>query len=583
MMNRPADHAAAMSSLWMYRTLDRFRRLSYRGKIMIVAFVGTHIPLLGLIAYLVVTTAPDMNYALKMVGVTVLATLVGTGITLFILHLLLRPIVLTSRALHDYIIDRTLPTLPSGFSDTAGTLMADTNYALKRLDETIDHLEHYDAVTALPNRARFVRLLDERIEDADKMPFAVCVLSIERLDDFAATFGQKKFENVLRLCVQQFELTLEHRGALSRVDTRKFALVLETDDPEAISATLVSLDQSLGDLCQERFGVSVDCRSGISLCPLDGRDPQTLLDDATTALDLAVREKARSSFFSNASREVLVERHALERDLGRALDNEGELVLHYQPIVDADGGRIIGAEALIRWQHPTRGMISPGAFIPLAEESDLIKRIGRWTLRTACRQIATWNQQGIGGLQVAVNLSARQFNDPSLLDYVAEILHEFAIEFGTLEVELTETSAMNDAMYTCTIMRKMRELGISIAIDDFGTGYSNMSYLRTMPFNKLKIDREFVQDIASNTDHQAICRALIALAHELNLEVLAEGTETSSEVAMLREQGCSMFQGFYFHKPMPAAEFEALFADEATRPADRRVARETACSDDMPL
>ena len=281
-------------------------------------------------------------------------------------------------------------------------------------------------------------------------------------------------------------------------------------------------------------------------------------DAATRALDVALREASPVAFFSGQSRDALIERHALERDLRRALERDDELVLHYRPVVDADGDAIIGAEALIRWEHPTRGRVSPGEFIPLAEESDLIERIGRWTLRTACRQIARWREQGVSGVKVAVNLSARQFRDPGLLNYVEATIREFAIEPGSLEVELTETSAMNDAASTSAIMGRVRDLGVSIAIDDFGTGYSSMSYLRTMPFNKLKIDREFVQDIAGNADRQAICHALIALARELRLEVLAEGTETESEVRTLREQGCSVFQGFYFHRPMPAEEVGTL-------------------------
>ncbi|ASJ71569.1 putative bifunctional diguanylate cyclase/phosphodiesterase [Granulosicoccus antarcticus] len=563
-MKHSADDASALPSLWMYRTLDRFHRLSYSGKIMFVSFAGTHIPLIALIAYIGVTSASDMDYALKMVGVALVATLVGTTLSLIMLHHLLRPIVLTSKGLRNYIVDRTLPDLPSGFHDAAGTLMGDADFALRRLDETIDYLEHYDPASALPNRAHFLRLLAERIKNADERPLAVCVLSIERLDHITTTFGQEHGDSYLRQCVRQLQLTLEHHDALSRLDTRTFALMLETDDLDAIRATLEALDRSLSEIYHDQIDVRLGCRSGISLCPLDGCDAQGLLDDAMSALDMTAREQSRFAFFSSASRDALVESHALERDLRRALDNDDELTMHYQPIIE--GETIIGAEALIRWQHPSHGMVSPEAFIPLAEESDLIELIGRWTLRTACRQIAIWREQGIRDQKIAVNLSARQFNDPTLLTYLDETLREFAIRPGTLELEVTETSAMSDAAHASTIMSKVRDLGVSIAIDDFGTGYSSMSYLRTMPFNKLKIDREFVQDIASNADRQAICRTLIALAHELKLEVLAEGTETLSEVTMLREQGCNLFQGFYFHKPMPAEELATLLKREFVLP-----------------
>lgn len=555
-MKHSADNADALSSLWLYRTLDRFHRLGYSGKIMLVAFAGTHVPLIGLVTYIGMASASDFDYALRMLGAALLATLLGTAITLYVMHHLLRPIELTSQGLRNYIADRTLPELPSGFQDAAGTLMADADYALRRLDESIDLLEHYDASSALPNRIHFLHLLAERIKQTELKPLAVCVLNIDRLDPIFTTFGQTYGDELLRQCVHQLQTVLEPRDALSRVDTRTFALILETDDLDTISTTLDALDRSLNHICHDQLDVRFDCRAGISLCPLDGRDAQRLLDAATTALDLDKGELTRYGFFSSASRDALLENHALERDLRRALDNDDELSLHYQPIVSGD--TIIGAEALIRWQHPSRGMVLPGEFIPLAEESDLIEHIGRWTLRTACRQIANWRHQGIDELKIAVNLSARQFNDPTLIDYVGQTLHEFAIEPGSLEVELTETSAMSDAARTSMIMGQVRKLGVSIAIDDFGTGYSSMSYLRTMPFNKLKIDREFVQNIATNTDHQAICRTLIALARELRLEVLAEGTETLSEVEMLREQGCNVFQGFYFYKPMPAGEFATL-------------------------
>ena len=573
-MRHRSEGAAADGSLRLYAALSRLPRLGYGGKIMLVAFLGTHVPLLGIIAFLAVANAPEAGYPWGLVVAALGATLVGAGATLVALHHLLRPVTLVSRGLRAYATHRALPELPSGYTDAAGTLMADAGDALHRLDETLDRLVHRDPVTGLPNRAGFLRALEGRAASAGAAPFSVCALGLERFDDVVSAFGQARSDRVLRLAVQRIASSLGHRVELSRIGAHAFACLLGRADVETATRAFDALDRDLKEFGHDGVDVGLGCRAGIALCPRDGTDPETLLDGATSALDDATRTGRRLAVFSRAGREALAGRYALERDLSRALDGEagdeigagvgsgvggeGGLALHYQPVVDADGGTVVGVEALVRWHHPSFGMLAPAAFIPLAERSALIERLGRWTLATACRQLGLWRGTGLSGLKVAVNLSARQFLDPALPDYLAALLTEHRIEPGRLELELTETSAMSDVESTGAVMARARALGVSIAIDDFGTGYSSMSHLRTMPFDRLKIDREFVQDVATNTDHRAICGALIALARELKLEVLAEGTETSSEVETLRKQGCRVFQGFYFHRPMPAAAVEAL-------------------------
>ena len=556
MMQRPASVTGSVS-LKVYDALARVPRLGYGGKIMLVAFVGTHVPLLGLVIFL---AASGSDPAWPAVLATLLATLLGTGATLLALHHLLRPIALVSRALRAYGLDRTLAELPAGYADEAGTLMADTDHVLRRLDETIERLEHHDPVTGLPNRARFLRALEERVAGAPNVAFPVCAIALERFDDLVSAFGQARADRALRVAARRVEDALGHRVALSRIGTNAFACLPTDRDAEGVARAIGALDRDLKDLEREGVDASLDCRAGIASYPRDGTEAEALLDAATGALVAATRTGRRLAPFSRAGREVLAARYALERELGRALDGGEGLALHYQPIVDAEGGAVVGVEALVRWHHPTLGTLAPDAFVPLAERSELIERLGRWALATACVQLARWRGTRLAGLKVAVNLSARQFRDPALPEYLAATLARHAIEPGRLELELTETSATSDVERTGRIMARVRELGVSIAIDDFGTGHASMSQLRTMPFDRLKIDREFVQDVATNGDHRAICGALIALAHALRIEVLAEGAETSSEVETLRGQGCRVFQGYYFHRPMPAEAVEALVA-----------------------
>ena len=248
------------------------------------------------------------------------------------------------------------------------------------------------------------------------------------------------------------------------------------------------------------------------------------------------------------------------RDLQRALRDDRELALHYQPMIDVRLRLVVGAEALIRWRHPDLGPLPPARFIALAEESGLIEQLDRWTLRTACGQIRHWREQGVSMPPIAINLSARQFTDPDLPRHVGERVDEYGVQPGSLDVELTETSALDEQPLTIAVMRELRALGVGIAIDDFGTGHASMSRLRSMPFSKLKIDREFVKGVSTNADKRAICRSLIALARELRLDVLAEGTETGEEVEALLAEGCQVFQGYHFHRPMPAAALTRLFA-----------------------
>jgi EAL domain-containing protein (putative c-di-GMP-specific phosphodiesterase class I) len=290
--------------------------------------------------------------------------------------------------------------------------------------------------------------------------------------------------------------------------------------------------------------------------PEDGSDAATLLDRALAAAAQA-GDASPVMLHSAQARQSALHRFGIEQDLRRALDRD-EFTLHFQPVVDVRSRTAVGAEALIRWRHPERGLIAPGEFIGAAETSGLIEPIGLWVLRNACAQVRAWNRTGHDSLRMAINLSARQFLDPDLMAHVVEAINDHGISPAQLEIELTETAAMVDHDHTRRLFTSLRDIGVSIAIDDFGTGFASMSYLRTLPFDKLKIDREFVTNVHKIPQNQAICGALIELSKGLGLKVLAEGTESEEEVRYLVEHGCSLFQGFYFSRPVPGKEFTGL-------------------------
>jgi EAL domain-containing protein (putative c-di-GMP-specific phosphodiesterase class I) len=309
---------------------------------------------------------------------------------------------------------------------------------------------------------------------------------------------------------------------------------------------------------------------GISLYPDDGTSVETLLQHADVAMYHAKRNGGGNlQFFAPQINTLGRERLELENGLRRALV-ERQLLLHYQPKVDVRSGRINGAEALIRWAHPERGLIPPASFIPLAEETGLIIPIGEWVLREACRQAAAWHAAGMPRLQVAVNLSAAQFRQQTLIEVVRSALTDAQLGAAHLEIELTESAVMHDAESSIQILHQLSQLGVRIAVDDFGTGYSSLNYLRRLPLDKLKIDRTFIREINSSRDDGEIVRAIVSLAHSLRLEVVAEGVENIDQLTFLRGVSCNEFQGYLCSPPIPNDDFLAMVRErEPGRPQDQ--------------
>jgi EAL domain-containing protein (putative c-di-GMP-specific phosphodiesterase class I) len=268
----------------------------------------------------------------------------------------------------------------------------------------------------------------------------------------------------------------------------------------------------------------------------------------------------------------IAERLALENSLRHGLER-GEFVVYYQPQVDISSGQIVGMEALVRWQHPERGLISPAEFIPVAEETGLIVPLGAWVLRTACAQNTAWQEAGVTHMRMAVNLSARQFQLRDLIDTVAQVLEETRLDPQFLQLEITEGVAMQDVEFTVMMLRELREMGVQIAMDDFGTGHSSLSYLKRFPINILKIDQSFVRDLTVDPDDAAIASTIIMMAHNLKLKVIAEGVETEDQLAFLRERQCDEMQGYLFSKPAPAEAFEAMLRQGGGRSRARRPVR----------
>ena len=564
----PPQHpqqTARSRSLWFYERLSRLHFLGYRGKIMVMAFIGTHIPLIALTSYFALQSSPDVGTFLRTVGVTLVATLLGTGITLIVLNQLLRPVLMTSAALRSYRETGKVQTLPVHLNDEVGTLMVDAQYTIDHLDARLDALEHVHEVTALPNHKRFLQLLEARIARGET--FAVVALRFSNLSRVADTLDRGEAEAAARSMARRLSERAELGENLSHVTTAEFACTVGArkgdTSPwlEAAARVRTALAACAQEMTLSGVVLQPELHAGVAVFPTDAVSAGDLLDRALTAAAQAAQtlEPQQVRMHSAEARQAALRRFTLENELRRAIEQD-EFELHYQPVVDVQAGRSVGGEALIRWRHPERGMVPPGEFIAAAEASGLIQPIGLWVMRRACAQVREWNDRRGDRLRVAINLSACQFLDPELKRHVLEAIEQNGISPDQLEIELTETAAMVDHDHTRRVFTSLRDAGVSIAIDDFGTGYASMSYLRKLPFDKLKIDREFVTDVHRVQHNQAICRALIELSRGLKLKVLAEGAETLEEVDFLARHGCELFQGFYFSRPVPAAQFEQAIA-----------------------
>jgi diguanylate cyclase (GGDEF)-like protein len=424
----------------------------------------------------------------------------------------------------------------------------------------LNHLAYHDALTDLPNRALFEDRLSQSLvaRHSRKKP-TVVLLSLDRFKKIHDTLGHAAGLRILREVAERLKSCVGREDTIARIEGDEFALLLtrigETKD-------VVTLINDLNAALKLPFTIAeheifITASIGISLFPEDGEEAAELLKNAGIALSRAKEQGGNNyQFYTTDMNTRALRRLELENRLRRALDRK-EFEVYYQPKVETSGDKIIGMEALTRWHHPEMGLVSPAEFIPLAEETGLILSIGEWALKTACLQSRQWQDKGFQ-LSVSVNLSARQFQQENLSETVIRILRETNFDARFLELEVTESSIMNNPDYAVKTLGELKEKGIKISIDDFGTGYSSLGYLKNLPIDILKIDKSFIRDITTNADDAALVMAIVTLSHNLRLKVIAEGVETEEQLRFLRLLRCDAWQGYLFSKPVPAADFEKL-------------------------
>ncbi len=443
----------------------------------------------------------------------------------------------------------------------------------KRYQVQLEHQANYDALTGLPNR----NLLHDRLRQAvyaQRSPRNIAVVFMD-LDHFKFvndSLGHGTGDKLLKSMGERLRAVLREGDTVGRVGGDEFVLILnDQSNEEVIFRAMQRISAKVSEsITIEGKELYVTCSAGISLYPQDGRDVDTLLKNADAAMYRA-KEHGRNNFqfYTSEMNERVNERLSLEAALRRALERR-EFLLHYQQKIDLRSGAIIGAEALVRWNHPEWALVRPARFIPLAEETGLIVPLGEWVLHEACRQAREWLDQGLRPGVVSVNLSVRQFRQEGLVRSVSRILEETRLDPSQLEMELTESMVMQNVESAIATLQGLKSLGVALSVDDFGTGYSSLSYLKQLPFDTLKIDRSFVRGIGAgeDPDEGAIAQAIISLGHSLRLKVIAEGVETDAQVRFLKRHGCDEVQGFLYGEPVAPHEHARLL-EKAKRKGKR--------------
>ncbi|MCX7628605.1 MAG: EAL domain-containing protein [Methylophilaceae bacterium] len=425
-------------------------------------------------------------------------------------------------------------------------------------EERIRQLAFYDTLTGLPNRATLYSLVEQALAVArrNKLSGALMFIDLDRFKYVNDTLGHGAGDELIRRVAARFKTCLRASDVIARLGGDEFVIALldiaKAEDAATVARKILAIFSS--PFLLDGHEISISASIGISIYPGDGMTVEDLIKHADIAMYRA-KDQGRNSFlfYSNEMNVRSLEKLELESSLRRALDRN-ELLLHFQPQADIWTGVIVGAEVLVRWKHPELGMVSPGQFIPMAEETGLIVPIGQWVMDQAVAQNRAWQRDGVPIVKLAVNLSAQQFRLP-LVEEVSGVLARHGLAHHFLELEITESMVMNNVEHVITMLSELSALSVPMSLDDFGTGYSSLSYLKRFPIDKLKIDQSFVRDVPYSADDVAITRAIIALGKSLGLKVIAEGVETREQLEFLREEGCDEIQGYLFSRPVPAEEF----------------------------
>ncbi|MGF1623521.1 MAG: putative bifunctional diguanylate cyclase/phosphodiesterase [Alphaproteobacteria bacterium] len=452
-----------------------------------------------------------------------------------------------------------------------GILERAVRYAAERgqVKARLHYLANIDPLTDLPVRMRFLSELSatvRRVEESGGLG-ALLVIDLDRFSQINHSLGHNLGDQILREFATRLRTAAGNRGYLARMGADEFALIVENvaDAEEAarLAERLIGvLDRPLA---LSGHSIQMTCSSGITLFPADGPTSEILTQNAAMAMkDAKMAGLARYAFFRPEMREAVRRRDVLARDLTSAIDRD-ELFMLYQPVFGVDDRRVRGVEALVRWAHPEKGLISPGEFIPVAEDTGLILPLGRWVLNTVCRQAKQWIDRGFD-FTTSVNISPRQFRESDVVSLVAGALADSGMPGENLIVEITEGVLMADTERSLDTLKRLRELGVRIYVDDFGVGYSSLNYLRKFPIDGIKIDRCFIRDLQPDSVERHIIDVVIALSDKLGLQTTAEGVETEAQLALIREQGCTMAQGYLLSRPLSVDACLALFADAERGP-----------------
>ncbi len=438
--------------------------------------------------------------------------------------------------------------------------------AIKKTEERLEHLAHHDSLTNLPNRMLFSDRLMQAAALArrNKKMIAVMLLDLDRFKEVNDTLGHRLGDQLLVEVSRRLKYRIREADTISRLGGDEFAVILsDFNDIEKAAQVAQNFMHAVAEPFEiEGHEIYITTSIGITIYPADSDDMETLLKNADTAMYYAKsRGKNNFQFFTNEMNSRIIEKLFIESKLRHALEHD-EFQLYFQPQVEAKTGCIVGMEALLRWVNQELGDMPPSKFIPIAEDTGLIIPIGEWVIQEACRQAKSWQEEGVPILNLSINLSARQFHKQTIVETISDILQKTGFDPRHLELEITESVIMQDVDENIQTLRRLKDLGLRLSIDDFGTGYSSLNYLKRFPIDVLKIDRSFVMDITSDPDDSSVVSAIIALAHSLNLKVIAEGVETAEQLAFLKERGCNEVQGFYFSKPVPGQRVKELFKKE---------------------